>query len=397
LLDNCVHYCSTSEYLRLTKEKGRRVFGKTSFDGAMSFLHQTFELLGHDAKLRYRLEKEIKGLEILFADKELRVHDVWQQGAEVRVLVERGETRAEQEERSKRDLEAAEADEQEPEFQRVERQQRLRANENARFSWRTLANGKVDRLTVAPTGYTTFDEKRFSLLLELTKPYQSEAQMISADTIIVARTFDGLWKQVAGNKAVPLSPEGSYRNPVVTPGATWVVVAKSETDWRDPGHIVRYNLRRGRELRVGLEPAGDFVPVAFLPVHGKVLLRRAKNRHAPSNLSVGPERPEYYLLDAETGKTQLVSGVFAPLNGSAGRFLQATENLNEYWAAIIDQEKNQTQVGRYSLKDFSFKSILTIPHLTFLSSSMWVDAKDEKLYVVYENQLLRLPFKPSPN
>ncbi|HEU0253796.1 MAG TPA: HEAT repeat domain-containing protein, partial [Pyrinomonadaceae bacterium] len=58
---------------------------------------------------------------------------------------------------------------------------------------------------------------------------------------------------------------------------------------------------------------------------------------------------------------------------------------------------NQTQVGRYNLKDFSFKSILTLPHISFDSLSMWVDAKSEKLYVVYNGELLRLPFQSSAN
>ena len=79
------------------------------------------------------------------------------------------------------------------------------------------------------------------------------------------------------------------------------------------------------------------------------------------------------------------------------RFLEATGNPNEFWAAISDEDKNQTQVGRYNLKDFSFKSMLTVPHTSFNSMSMWVDAKSEKVYVVYKDQLLRLPFKTSPN
>jgi len=54
-------------------------------------------------------------------------------------------------------------------------------------------------------------------------------------------------------------------------------------------------------------------------------------------------------------------------------------------------EKNQTQVGRYNLKDFTSKSVLTLPHISFDSMAMWVDAKQKKIYVVYNNQLLRLP------
>jgi len=73
--------------------------------------------------------------------------------------------------------------------------------------------------------------------------------------------------------------------------------------------------------------------------------------------------------------------------------LQSAGELGQYWAAIPDETKNQTQVGRYNLKDFSFKPILTVPHIAFDSMSMWVDEKGGRLYVVYKGQLLRLPLK----
>ena len=71
----------------------------------------------------------------------------------------------------------------------------------------------------------------------------------------------------------------------------------------------------------------------------------------------------------------------------------STCGANEFWAAISDSDKNQTQVGRYDLKDFSFKPIMLIPHIAFDSMAMWVDESNEKLYLVYEGQLLRLPLK----
>ncbi len=51
----------------------------------------------------------------------------------------------------------------------------------------------------------------------------------------------------------------------------------------------------------------------------------------------------------------------------------------------------EIQVGRYNLKDFSFQTILVLPHISFESMSMWVDEAGSKLYVVYESQLLRIP------
>ena len=126
------------------------------------------------------------------------------------------------------------------------------------------------------------------------------------------------------------------------------------------------------------------------------LLRRAKNANNPSSKSAGPAVSEFYLLDPATGQTQLVKGIFAPLEEEGRRSLQPTGKPNEYWAAIPEYEKGQTRIGRYKAKDFSFQPLLVVPHLVFDSREMWVDEPAAKLYVVYNSQLLRLPFRSKP-
>lgn len=120
-------------------------------------------------------------------------------------------------------------------------------------------------------------------------------------------------------------------------------------------------------------------------------MHRSKDEYVKN--SVGPDRPEFYLLDAATGETKLVSGEFDPLFDKGKRFLQPTAKPDEFWAAMPDMEKGQTQVGRYNLKDFSFKPVLVVPHVRFDSMAMWVDESNQKFYVVYKGQLLRLPLK----
>src|SRR4030095_1791427 len=142
-----------------------------------------------------------------------------------------------------------------------------------------------------------------------------------------------------------------------------------------------------REFRVNIEPASLFDAVAYVPVHGKVLLRRAKDPNNES--SVGPDRIEYYLLDPSTGDTRPVSGEFEPLHHLSRRFLQPTDKPNEFWAAITRSEKKETQVGRYNLKDFTFTPVLVVPEILFDSMSMWVDEGRKQIYVVYQDQLLR--------
>jgi len=87
----------------------------------------------------------------------------------------------------------------------------------------------------------------------------------------------------------------------------------------------------------------------------------------------------------------MVKGEFRPLQQRGRRSLQPAGKPFEYWAAIPDQAKNQTRVGRYNLRDFSFQTVLAVPLLTFDSFSMWVDETEARLLVVYEGQLLQLP------
>jgi hypothetical protein len=388
----CHNNCWSSEFLTLTKEKGRRVFSHQGFVGWMAVL-ANFDLLGRGpgAKIHYNLEKEIKGLEVLYADENLLIKDVWQQGAEVRILVEREETADEIKERDKSENSANEDDE----AARAEQRRRESARHKARFSWRRFSDGTAGEVTSQPEGYSTFDETKFLSDDDdqSSRRGDRKVQMITSDSVIIARNFDGLWKQVAGRKAVRISgEEGAYSNPIVTPDGKWVVVAKTDSDWSKPNYVVRFNLQTGREFRIDLSPADQFDPVAFLTLHGKVLLRRAKDDYGSSSgKSIGPDRPEYYLLDVGTGETRLVSGEFAPLREEGKRFLQQAGKPEEFWAAIPDREKNQTQVGLYNVKEFSFHSLILVPHITFDSMEMWMDPAGAKLYIIYENNLLRLP------
>src|ERR1041385_2844851 len=115
--------------------------------------------------------------------------------------------------------------------------------------------------------------------------------------------------------------------------------------------------------------------------------------HWGSGKPIGPDRPEFYLLTPITGETRIVSGEFAPLLQEGKRFLQATGKTDEFWAALPDAPKDQTQVGRYNAKTFSFNPVLTIPHISFDSLAMWVDEKRGKIYIAYKGQLLSIPLQ----
>jgi hypothetical protein len=274
---------------------------------------------------------------------------------------------------------------------RVEYWRRRVARRSARFSWQVYTNNKPGAVTSQPAIYSTIDEIKFPPHEDLPSfdIVDLYLQRITADSIVIAAGFYGLWKQLADTKAVRIGSEGFYYAPVVTPDGKWVVLANADTYGPVPRSIVRFNLQTGRELRVNLERAVEFDAVAYVPVHGKVLLRRAKDSTKES--SPGASRVEYYLLDPPTGETRAVSGEFEPLHHRGRRFLQPTDKPNEFWAAIPRNEKKETQVGRYDVKDFTFKPLFAVPEILFDSMSMWVDVGRKQIYVVYKDQLLRLP------
>ncbi|HEU4434033.1 MAG TPA: hypothetical protein VFR51_11690, partial [Pyrinomonadaceae bacterium] len=377
---SCHHNCWVSEFLMVSRESGRRLFSHQAIGGTAMFILANFSLLDENATTHYNFEKEIKGLEVLYSDANLPVRDVWQRGDEIRIFVERHET---EQERANRDAE--EAEEEDNDNAVAERRQRDLVHYHSRFSWRSLKGKDATSIAPLPDGYSTLDPTRFPLDEEdgTSRREDRHVQAISSDTILVARNFDGLWKQVAGTKAVRISGEdGAYLKPVVTPDGKWVVVSKSDSNWSEPNYLVRLNLETGREYRINVEPSGDLEAIAFLPVHDRILLRRGKTEH--------------YLIDPKTGELKSVSGEFAPLLEEGKRFLQPMDGAGHYWAAIPDRTKNQTVVGRYNLNDFSFKPLLTVPQISFESLSMWVDEKQGKFYVVYRSQLLSLPLKSAP-
>ena len=258
---------------------------------------------------------------------------------------------------------------------------------------------KVDEIAAQPDAFAVFDDARFEIVLEgPPDQYREHMAQIAPDNFVVfAGSFGegGLWKKTSGHPAVRISGTGEYANPIVTPDGEWVVVAKTDTDWAAPNYIVRFNLKTGREYRVDLAPADQFDSVAYVSSHGKVLLRRAKEEYGSSAAKgVGPDDPEYYLLDPASGTIQLTKGEFEPLRQGGRRFLQPTGKANEFWAALPDRAKNQTQLGRYDLKTFSFQPILLLPKILFPSTSMWVSEAEGKIYLVYQGQLLQLPLRP---
>ena len=396
----CHYDCWAAEFFSVRREGGRRVFIHAGVGASLDFTG-VFNVFGREgAIVRYNLEDEIEGLEILYSGESLSIEDVWQKGGDLRVLARR-EATLEEEVR-----ERAEADEDEEEFgeqdgalalARHRRREHEREREKERASWRAFAAGKLGAAVARPEGYSTLDEAALDVDEdEFPSNFNSNlARAAVGDSYVLAGGEDeGIWKKSPGHAAVRVGGDGGvYADPVVTPDGAWAVAAKAAENWAEPSGVVRFDLRTGREYPVSLPPAKQFAPVAYVAAHGKILLRRARDEYGDVKESDGPAAPEFYLLDPATGRTQQVSGVFEPLLQEGKRALQPTGRPDEFWAAVPGRAKNETRVGLYSVRDFSFRALLTVPHIKFDSFEMWADESASKLLVVYRGQLLRLPLR----
>jgi hypothetical protein len=158
---SCRNGCSFSEFVVLRKERGRRLFSYNGFGGWIPLV-PNLDLLGRgsDGKFHYSLESQIKGLEVLYADGEAQVRDVWQQDDEIRVFAERDYIDEEIKERNK--LTNTDEDEVD-EVSAREQRRREAALFLALFSWLKFSAGKLAEVTAPPDVYPTIDYSKFSL------------------------------------------------------------------------------------------------------------------------------------------------------------------------------------------------------------------------------------------
>ena len=123
-------------------------------------------------------------------------------------------------------------------------------------------------------------------------------------------------------------------------------------------------------FNVDLPPADNFDPVAWIEARKRVLLYRQRDLE---DWKAGPEKPEFYLLDAITGATEKVEGEMRPFFDARKRELQPTGKPNESWAAlhrsIVDPKLRTTTIGRFDSHNFRFTPVLTFPDVEFDSSS----------------------------
>jgi hypothetical protein len=377
------------EYLRLNKDGGRRIVIRSMRRGPKD--PTLYEELGGlfrklidsgEFKVRFALEDKIPGLEVMWADKKQPIISVCQENGELRVLT--GDPlayffkglNAPALELFKRALAPAMSG-------------RFKGErEPALPEWRIFTKDGIGALapdtpacrsasvTFNPTTRAVFQTIGFSIHINISK---DDSESVYA---VPQGKDQGVWKAEPGRDPVKLLDD-AYQSVLALPDGKWLIGRKVIIEGgKGVARLVRHNLRTNEAFPIVFSREGDHRPLNFSEAHGKVLIVDGDSMSPQAN---------GYLLDIETGATQAVSGDFRPIANGGTRDLQPAGKPNEFWAAIFDDQKQATIVGRYDAKLFAFKPLIQLPQLRFDSSGAWVDQTTGMLWMVYRGYLLRLP------
>src|SRR5262245_23527243 len=350
------------EYLRLTKEGGRRIALEDLRRAPKSptpheELSGLFYRLSASGEFttRYDIEDKIPGVEVVFADKKHYAWRICAEGGEIRALI--------------------------LEIGAEYRQGAV----NGSPEWLDFSSGKPGDVRDEPSACRISNlpssAPKDATVIQVGPPARSDGALFYA-------THDadgGIWKVAPGMEPVKIV-SGDYNKPVVTPDGKWLVAIKRVDDGRENfQQLIRRNLQNGEELVVALgQPSFDY-RLEYVAAHGEVLvLGDGAGRESGSG-------GEGYLLDPETGTIQPVMGEFRPLIHPVWSAPQSAGAPNLFWAAIYDRKKRATKFGRYDSENFVFTPLLEFPELELNSHDIWVDADGGKIWFVYRGHLLRLP------
>ncbi len=362
------------EYLRLTKDGGRRIMlsqlRREPKQGAT--LHEQLSGLFYrlsktgEYKLRYAMEDLIPGVEVLLADDKRPVISVCQESGQVRVQV------------------AAEG---------PDSLSRNVASPNiSQYEWRALASGQlgaqVDDVPNCQSGNQLLSLPDWLRDLRIQTGLIPDHRARLGNVWFAQSGIEneyGIWKFEEGKAPVKVVA-GGFSSLIVTPDGKWLVAHKIiESGDKFEQQVVRIQLATGREYPIAGTAASTLFPVAYVAAHNKLLLSQQQYQFREDGAGT------FFLLDAETGAIQPVKGEFRPLTNLFARPLQPTDKPHEFWAAIYDNKKKTTSVGRYDTRTFTFTPGTELPELRLTSENVWADATAGKLYFVYLGHLLRVP------
>lgn len=349
---------SFSEFVRVRKDGGFRVVleGMKPAPADATLHEQLSELFYRFSKAgtyetHYAIEAKLPGVEVMFADETQHVYAVCQEGGDTLVLVG------------------------EPLRPRMEFKDGLH--------WRLFKEGQLGSAVNVPEFFSALEKLNGGMqLMMLASARGQEVPSFPPD--LLARLFE--------KEKTPWLLGGSATGPdeflisLKTSDQKWIV----GIEWNEKHgkrRLIRRNAQTGQQFEVRIDKDDShepLTPLKYLEVTNKMLLapRAALWEVTNPNLT-------YYLLDPASGALQPVKGEFRPLQDQALRRLQPTGKPNEFWAVIRKSE--QSRVGRYDERAFTFKSVLEVPGLALRSADVWVDEAHGKVWLTYKGHLLRLP------
>jgi hypothetical protein len=375
------------EYVHLTRDGGRRVFmnnpglggsGGSAYDRLCKVFWDRLNAAHLD--LHYRTAEKIAGFETIVADDRFFVGAPWKQGDDLRVAVYPN-SRSRGKAFSGNGISAIDGNVDLP-------------NE---FTWVSLRDHHL-AFTGQPAVFPQDDhEKVIPEKLEKERKERGENSQVWPLTVggTSYRLADwndrtGLW-QFARGRSPRLVIEGNFLWPVITPDRKWALLAQCKDTWAEPNFAVRVDLNTGKSFRLDMPQADRIKPLSYVAERGAVLVVRfQESQHSNDRKPVGPKTPEFWLVDASTGKAEIVHGEFAPLEDLGPRPLQVATKEGRFWAAIYRETEKATDIGTYDPAEFAFSPVLSVPGLNFNSQQIWVDEAEHKAYISYKGQLLRL-------
>ena len=369
---------------------GRRVFAINTESAFFVGLEKIFKSLrATPAPLKYKLSREMPGLEVLDANPDLPAFAVCGEGGEIKAVVA---DRIEQKrvvDNIKETIRLNESTGGQTREAIVEMARKLyKEHDLDGVSWRKIGPGLGTEPVSQPRVCPALPENGSSYT-----PFSDHWKRTVGDWELRILPGRGL-ARLKGGREEKISDD-IWTDVLTADNGKWAV-GLSRSDGKD--NIAILNLTSGAVRRISGDYSTRYFPVAYLPAIDRFLLVD-KYRTSVGNFgslqlpATLPSADEMKLLDPGSGTLEPAYGQMGVFAALSFRPLQKTGSANQVWAAVPNKETASTAIGKLDTATFKFTKVLEVPKIQFGSMAMWVDEAGNKVYFIYKNQLLSLPLK----
>lgn len=384
---SCAGGCGSKQLLMLSRAGGRRVF--TDGDPTHDFfrgLTEFFDSLKREPGiLKYAAASSVPGLKVEFADENLVVDTVWAEGNDVRILLTNKavvkQVAKDIQERVALEYENARSENRQStvSYWELEQQRRWEG-----VSWHQLAGEGLGKKVAEPPDIEMMNDTGGGDIPAGEERWKAKAA--GAEYRTDGET--GLFR-IRGGTAQKIA-DGYISKIVVTSNGRWAFA----TMYDSGVGLYRFDLTNGRRTPITNESVPVVTPVVYVPALNRVLaspFSSDEHYHAVHRQKDG----DFYWIDPDTGAAAKVTAsggtTIDPLLQQTFRPLQKGPGANEFWAAVPDEEKDETQIGIFDAAKLVFTPKMSVPKIAFDSMNMWVNVPQNKVYFVYEGHLLSVP------